>query len=146
MKCRAIINGKEIIGWYFGMGDSQQGLAEHYLITDKSWLHYDEDDNLSIRDSVEIDPVTAAFATGRKDKHGVEIFGSMTIDGVEFGGGDRLGFTTFDHNGIDTQHEAPVVFSYGEWAVELNDGDAKINQYSLYDDELAIIPKEEGGK
>lgn len=39
---------------------------------------------------VEIDPAQAAVATGRKDKHGTEIYGSKGI----FQGGDRLSIIT----------------------------------------------------
>lgn len=71
MKFRAkrIGNGELVEGYYFKTDN-------RYFITNENPF------------SVEIDHTTLAMATGQTDKNGVEIFGSVPVDGVMSRGGD----------------------------------------------------------
>ena len=126
-------DGKEWFGWYFQMGDGQQGLAEHYLITDKSGLHYDEDDNLSVRDFVKIDITTAAVDTGKDAKNG-RIYGSKG----EMQGGDRVKLPMLNKLAI-----FPVLWSNRklQWSLKATSADLQLHTWNP--DELEIIKEKQ---
>lgn len=87
MKCRAIIEGKEVIGWYVPNSIS------HFIVPIPAKILCGNNELgpfVEISNGIEIDPATTAVATGKKDKNKKEIFGSKTVDGVEFGGGDEV--------------------------------------------------------
>lgn len=67
--------GNEVITGYYSAIDG----VHHYIFNA---------DNLNSPDWFEIDPTTIAMATGVTDKNGVEIFGSVPVDGVMSRGGD----------------------------------------------------------
>lgn len=76
---RAIIDGKEVFGWYYYSSLHEK----HYVVSECSAIHpfkklvrmvgY----NLGILFIEILDLSLCSVATGRKDKHGVEIYGSM---------------------------------------------------------------------
>ena len=76
-------DGKEVVGWYF------QTYDRHHFVMPKPEVWYSEDQKFAyIEESffIEIDPTTAGVLTGKKDKHGREIAGSMG----DLTGGDRV--------------------------------------------------------
>lgn len=80
---RAIVDGKEVFGWYALLKNNT-----HVII-----LHEDSvflDHGVVLARVFNIDISTVAVSTGKKDKHGKEIFGSKG----EMKGGDRIGTLT----------------------------------------------------
>ncbi len=127
-KIRAIVDGKEVFGWYYeddvdGKGSKPFILPCHHKL--KLWA-----------DAIQIDISTAAVATGRKDKNGVEIFGSKG----EMRGGDR----------VSVRKGKPYKVAWCDyrltWVLVGRPMEEELHKCH-YPDELEIIPKasEEGG-
>lgn len=79
---------------------------------------------------------TAAGATDKKDKNDKMIFGSRG----PMLGGDKIEFSIFDHNDIDTQYVGQVRFHQGSWIVWVSDTEVfELYSVAMADPELAII-------
>lgn len=94
--------GKEWVGWYYQIS------GDHFLLP-SDLVH---SDLLLALSEVTIripDPATAAVATGRKDKHGVEIFGSKG----EMQGGDRV-----EISGLKRRKRLGVHWSRSAWRIQ----------------------------
>lgn len=132
-KIRAIIDGKEVVGWY--VYRCQTKLSGEVVWKHTVYVAHSE----GFTDCIEIPDIsTCAVATGRKDKHGVEIFGSKG----EMQGGDRIrGCTTGEHRDVSWDEQQLT------WVATTQYGNhAKVGPLANYDTTgHEIIPKSEGG-
>ena len=121
-KVRAIVNGKEMVGWYAVLKNNT-----HTFVTHEDPVRFHSD---AIWVKVwQIDPATAAVDTGRKDKHGKPIFGSKGLfEGGDMVKADGLKYTVrVNWNDKRLHWGLPMATALG----------------SYESDELEIIPKEE---
>lgn len=120
-KIRAIIDGKEVVGWYVYA-------CRTNISTEIYWQHeLYVPDEIGFTNYIVFNPATTAVATGRKDKHGVEIFGSKG----EMQGGDRLKF------GTETV-EARWSEEYAQWRTYWGESYESV----IFPDMLEIIPRQ----
>jgi len=121
---------KRVVGWY-----CQDSRGKHYILRDSFFVSFDDCYTELIEGDQfgEIDLCTAAVKTGKKDKNGKDIYGS--VPEKEFRGGDRLD--------VDGRTGAAEWFSEAAgWRFKADCEGDSLGFYLLANYIVAIIPKE----
>ncbi len=103
--------GKLVTGWYLKVGDV-------HLLTTRTIggvYHSGFPDRICLVGFIEIDFTSAGVATGKKDKHGVEIFGSMG----DMQGGDRVKQAGHNQNSDKLEEGFVERAENGRWFVRI---------------------------
>lgn len=122
MKVRAIIDGQAKFGWYAQVTSTptameSNGVKRDFLFPITAYW-YEELGDILIADAVVIPDISlCAVATGRKDKNGVEIYGSKG----DMKGGDRVKAdgskcaVRVNWNDTNLQWGFPMATALGSW-------------------------------
>ena len=110
---KRVDNGKWAVGWYFVLN------GKPYIYRNLSYPNKDV-----LRNSCEVHPESVSDSTGRKDKHGHEIYGGMKLRS-------------------DTKRELVVRWSDMKCAFVADDGDHETFLAHWNTESFAIIPEGE---
>lgn len=127
MKFRAkrLDNGELVEGYYRLLYTN----VHQITVVEKGGSHEEHD----------VDPNTLAMSTGVTDKNGVEIFGSVPVDGVMSKGGDIVSWER-DYGETEikiVKNRQPVSFEGGRWSVN-----SPMSLYAHHNETMLITGKQ----